>query len=253
MLSNSRIKYLRSLHQKKFRSQENKTILEGSRLIQQALIGKAGIEEVWLTEDYAVSPKSQTLVKSLVELGKSFEKVKAKFLHQICDSQNEQGVAALVSIPKYKKTGGIPALYFDGISDPGNMGTLLRTAVWFGIKTIYFSADSVDPFNSKVLRSGMGAHFHLDTLNQIDHSGFIAVQKQKGCRIIGTNMSGKSIHKFQLSDKKNWLLILGNEARGISEKLDGRVDNWVSIAGTGKMESLNVAVAGGIILNCLTQ
>ena len=133
------------------------------------------------------------------------------------------------------------------------MGTILRTAAWFGIKSVFRSPDCVDPFNSKVVRSAMGAHFYFSHFEAIIEENLLAELKKAGTKILGSKMKGQSIHTLDMSDSDGWCLILGSESHGISESAGNFITNTITIPGTKGMESLNVSVAGGILLHALTS
>ena len=254
MLSKSQIKRLKSLHQKKYRQQEGELLLEGHRIIQQALIAEADIKQAWMTENYAKSTLGRELTQILTEKNILFETVFQKSIVRICDSQNSQGIIAVMPLPEYEPMQDIPrrSLYFDNIADPGNMGTLLRTVVWFGIDSVFLSIGCVDPLNSKVLRSAMGAHFHLQRLMTISPDELFEKYRNAGYAILGSDIRGESLQKLQIDLDKGWILILSNEAHGMNNSLRSYVTHSISIPGLGSMESLNVAVAGGILLHSLT-
>jgi TrmH family RNA methyltransferase len=124
------------------------------------------------------------------------------------------------------------------------MGTLLRTAAWFNIKNIALSVDSADPFNNKVVRSAMGAHTYINIYQKIDVVPFI----KKGYLLIGADQNGKS----QLEDTeytKKIMLCLGSEAEGFDKSFKNNLDRLISIKKIGQGESLNVAIAGSILMN----
>ena len=170
------------------------------------------------------------------------------------DSLNDQGVLALTAIPNYtnNKMDFSPALYLDGISDPGNMGTIFRTAAWFGLKSIYLSPDSVDPFNSKVVRSAMGAHFYFSQLDSQSGEEILNIYISSGSEVIAANLEGELLKNYEAPQSSKWILVLGNEAHGIRESTQKLITSSISIPGVSGMESLNVSVAGGIILQYLT-
>ena len=255
MLSASRIKQLISLHQKKFRRKENRFILEGHRLIDQALSANAEIEEVWMTKKSLESPNGKDLFQQTENKKIPWSIAPDKIIRQVSDSLNDQGIIALAPIPVYKKYKHPPqqSLYLDGISDPGNMGTLLRTAAWFGIKSVFRSPECVDPFNSKVVRSAMGAHFYFSHFEAISDKQILNDFTKVGMKVLGSDMEGSSIHTLRLSDIKGWILVLGSEAHGISESARSLITTTVTIPGAKCMESLNVSVAGGILLHALTS
>jgi len=247
MLSNSQIKLFRSLHNKKSRFAEKQFIIEGHRLIEEAFRAKTKFDGIWCTEEFA--KKNSKLLTALKRAKNTWETTSAKSLSQMCDSRNNQGIIALLSLPKQTqfKIVKSPILLLDNISDPGNMGTILRTAEWFGVKNILFSPKCVDPYNSKVIRSAMGAHFHLNQIVQDNLIHIIPQLKNEGFTIIGADMDGTQI--FEFSPPKKWALVLGNEAHGLSPHIKSLLDKSVTISKSGNIESLNVAVASGVILN----
>ncbi|MBC8256871.1 MAG: RNA methyltransferase [Candidatus Marinimicrobia bacterium] len=255
MLSSVRIKQLKSLHQKKFRRQENHFLLEGNRLISQALSADAPLIEVWMTQKNMDSDFGRNNLQKFEEKKIPFSVAPDKIIRQMSDSLNDQGIIALTPIPIYEKYDNPPskAIYLDGISDPGNMGTILRTAAWFGIKSIFRTPECVDPFNSKVVRSAMGAHFYFSHFDAIPEEKILGDYTKAGMEILGADMNGSPIQSLNLEVDKRWILILGNEAHGIGELAQTFITSTISIPGIDGMESLNVSVAGGILLYTLTS
>ena len=133
------------------------------------------------------------------------------------------------------------------------MGTILRTAAWFGIKSIFRSPECVDPFNSKVVRSAMGAHFYFQHFDALSENKVLGDYKKAGLEILGSEMKGSPIRSLNLQAAKGWILILGNEAHGLGELAQTFITSTISIPGIEGMESLNVSVAGGILLHTLTS
>ena len=253
MLSVNKIKTLKSLHKKKYRKQENSFLIEGFRLIGQALSSGANFEEVWLTLESKNSLFGKKIIEDLKNKNIPFCIIPKKIIKQMSDSLNDQGIVALLPIPKYNKLNQIPdkSIYLDGISDPGNMGTILRTASWFGIRSIFYSPDCVDLFNSKVVRSAMGAHFYFLHLELISDIEKFKKFKKIDIEILGAEMDGKPIDSSTDLNYSKWMLILGNEARGISEGIKEYISTSISIKGYSDLESLNVSVAAGILLYAL--
>ena len=138
-------------------------------------------------------------------------------------------------------------IILDGISDPGNLGTILRTANWFGIKNVILSEECVDQFNSKVVRAGMGSHFNMNIV-RTDIVKYVTQLQSDNFKIIAAEIdTNNSIENLKLSDDK-WALLMGNEAHGLSESILSLVDCKIKIPQLGKIESLNVSVACGIFL-----
>jgi TrmH family RNA methyltransferase len=171
---------------------------------------------------------------------------------QLSDTQHPQGVFAIIKLPPM--FGGsergvmqLPLLMLDDIADPGNLGTLLRTADWFAVPSVWISQRSADVFNPKVLRSGMGAHFHLPFLAQDDPAMVAEQVTNEDICLIGAAMDGKPLDQLRPQDR-NWALVIGSEAHGLSAFWRDKLNEAVAIPGHGGAESLNAAVAAGIIL-----
>ncbi len=251
MLSTSQVKYLRSLHVKKYRVAEQKYIIEGHRLVGEALNSNIKLCQVWCSQTYA--DKNNTLIDTLKKRKITVDITSEKSLSQVCESQHNQGIIALTPIPQITsfQIDNTPILILDNISDPGNMGTLLRTAEWFGICNVILSPNCVDPYNSKVIRSAMGAHFYLSQLMQTDLGELIPAIKAQNYTIVGADMEGTPLS--QLTPPENWVLILGSEAHGLSSHILPFIDEKVTIPKKGNIESLNVAVAGGVIMEKMVR
>ena len=249
MLSNSKIKFLKSLHSKKFRIKHSQFIIEGHRIIKEAHKANVEFDGIWCSDEYA--KKNKPFLDFVRDTQFNYEITSEKSLSQVCDSKNNQGIIGLIDLPNDKELNinSSNFLILDNISDPGNMGTILRTAVWFGIKDVILSSECVDLYNSKVVRSAMGAHFHLNQIiiNSLD--SVIPKLQKDGFSIIGAELDGTSINKFTVPNK--WALVLGSEAHGISPSIKSLLDESVTILNKDNIESLNVAVATGIILNSL--
>ena len=254
MISTKKIKELRSLHQKKFRRKENIFLLEGYRLINQALFANAEITEVWLTQKSSDSIFGKEIIKELENKQIQFSFAPDKIIKQISNSLNDQGIIALAPIPTYEQYSKLPntAIYLDGISDPGNMGTILRTAAWFGIKSIFYSINCVDPFNSKVVRAAMGAHFYFSNFESNARREILNDFQNQGIDILGAQLDGKSLETLSKINFTKWILVLGNEAHGISNEIKPFISTNISIPGIPGMESLNVSIAAGILMHRLT-
>ena len=255
MLSLSKVKYLKSLHQKKYRRREKKVLLEGFRLIEQALQAEGEIEEVWMSTRSGKSESGKHLQSLLHTKNIPLSKATDPLIRQVSDSKNGQGIIALTAIPEYEPFSEISskALYLDGISDPGNLGAILRTAAWFGVQEVYVSPDSVDPFNSKVVRAAMGAHFYFSILDTTQGEEKLKNLSSTSTAVIGGDLLGESLDNLSSSKFENWILVLGSEAWGIRKPVEKFLTKRLSIPGSETMESLNVSVAGGIFLHALTK
>ncbi|MBT7423534.1 MAG: RNA methyltransferase [Candidatus Marinimicrobia bacterium] len=236
-------KQVKSLHLKKYRSLNNQFIVEGSRSVSSAIDAKAIIDSVFYTLDF--SKKNPTLLEKVNRIPSKI--VSSKEIRKLSPSANPSGILATCKIPKFEpfnKNKNI--IFLDNVSDPGNLGTILRTALWFGIDQIGYSSKSIDPYNPKVVRSAMGAHFSISWL------GELSLDDIKGYKILGADHRGKSIHTINI-DNQRWALIMGSEAQGISKSAHSCIDELIGIPKVGEGESLNVGVSMGILLHELTK
>lgn len=242
-MENYQIKHIKNLQQKKFRSQNKEFIVEGIKLVNELLQSEFITKAIYFTED-------KDIVKSQVQRNKITEKE----LQRISGLKTPNKVLAIVEKPEYKS---IPrdlhnelSLVLENIQDPGNLGTIIRIANWYGIKHIFCSKDTVDCYNPKVVQSTMGALFrtkiyYLDIYDLIkDYIGI------NDFGIYVTHLGGENIHSLSL--KKNGFVIMGNESKGASKKLDAESIQKIKLPSfppdDNKMESLNVAVATAVSL-----
>lgn len=234
-LSKNKIKWLRSLHSKKSRDSENAYILEGEKMVLEAIQFKPedlifiaytkGFIFPTLSnsiETIEVSEKELTQISTLKTPNKAFAVLKK--------STNESEI----------KNGLIIAL--DNVQDPGNLGTILRIADWFGIDSIICSSDTVDCYNPKVVQASMGAILRID-VQYVDL--FQTLSKYNG-KIYGAVLGGKNMYTSELQFEG--ILLMGNEGKGISPEIQQLITEPISIPGFGHAESLNVSIATGILV-----
>ncbi|MBE5319903.1 RNA methyltransferase [Pedobacter sp. MR2016-19] len=238
MLSKSQISFIKSLHQKKYRKEHGLFIVEGIKSIQEFFQSSYQIHTIFYnSEQYNLLPKLPANINL-------FE-VKNAELDKISTLQTPQGFLALVHIPKNKELDlkelkNEFTLVLDGVQDPGNMGTIIRTADWFGFKNIICSADSVEVFNPKTVQATMGS---LARVN-IYEADLPALLEKNTIPVFGALLDGESIYKTQWGTEG--LVILGNEGKGISAEVIKKINKPVTIPKIGEAESLNVAVSAAI-------
>ncbi|MFZ1749328.1 MAG: RNA methyltransferase [Saprospiraceae bacterium] len=242
MISKFRIKYIKSLHLAKYRQIYNKFIAEGDKVVRDLLKNKKfEIDEIFICTGsehiYTYLLHEPQLVVSTVT---------TKEMAQISALKNPGNILIVLNKTEddvnLLQKNGINAIYLDGVQDPGNVGTIIRIADWFGINMVIRSEDSADFFNPKVVQSSMGSLGQL----LLCTSDF-EVLTNFGKNIIGTYMNGQPIHRSIIPD--NTILVMGSEGQGISEHLTPYISEKISIGGAQNKsaESLNVAVAAGII------
>lgn len=236
MLSNNVIKIITSLSSKKYRQKYNLFVVEGVKNIGEVIKSSIKIKELFITEDFW--PDEKMIKKTIID---EKELKKISFL-----STPNVGLALceLPNLDENIKLNGL-TIALDDIRDPGNLGTIIRLADWFGIENILCTKESVDLYNPKVVMSTMGS-FTRVKIHYIDLEAFLSDYKGN---IFGTFMEGESIYEQKLPQEG--ILVMGNEANGISKSIENLTTNKLSIPFFGKngsTESLNVAVATSVIL-----
>ncbi|MCD4796939.1 MAG: RNA methyltransferase [Candidatus Cloacimonetes bacterium] len=234
-LSKSHLKELCKLKQKKFRETTGKVIIEGTRLIDQLLQSKIILEEIYTSN--ADKLENSDYSSSKIFHAEEFQ------LEKLCSTKHPQDIAALIEA----KTNPIKdkkfLLYLDGIGEPGNLGTIIRTAVAAGISGIILSPDCCEVFNPKVIRASLGTVFFLPM--EIHDENWLKMQDAK---IIVTTLN-KSLSLFDLKRPEgNIILVLGSEAEGVRKEIIELADFKVKIPISKNIESMNVAVAAGIAM-----
>ncbi len=244
MLSNKQIKLLKALHRRKFRQKYDKFMVEGEKIALEILDHPS-----WsIFQIYATASWIKTHEKKLYAHLKKTVTVTEKDLKQVSTLSTPSPVLIVSEIPKYEVTidqlSNHLTLYLDQIQDPGNLGTILRIADWFGIPYVCLSPGCVDEYNSKVLQSSMGAFLrvkivHYDLKELLEKAGKLTV--------LGADMQGENV--FEINKPKSGILVIGNEGQGISPAIRPLINQWVHIPSGNPQgaESLNAAVATGII------
>ena len=250
MTSKTDIKQLSRLSTKKGRNEYGLYLIEGLRIIRSALRAQVPINRIFVTARFEETVDYQSISNLFNKILKP-EIIDEKTIKQITQTVTPSGILAVCSLPKITELPSAIAsnwLYLDKIADPGNLGTLLRSAAWFGTTQVALSPHCADPFNPKVMRGGMGAHFSLQMVTNCDLRQF----KSSDHLIIGADHRGMPIVNFN-NNAKDWVLVIGSEAHGISKENSNHIECFLSIPANGSGNSLNAAVAGSIILYCLNN
>ncbi|APY11892.1 RNA methyltransferase [Seonamhaeicola sp. S2-3] len=234
MLSKNQIKLITSLKQKKYRQQHGLFVVEGVKTINELLQSNLKLHALYTTETFNIDAKNEILITE-IELKKiSFLKSPNKAL-------------AVFKIPKPKPIDESQLIVaLDDVRDPGNLGTIIRLCDWFGVKDLVCSNETVDCFNPKVIQATMGSITRVN-LNYVNLIDFLNESKLTS---FGTFMDGDNVYNTQLPD--SGILIMGNEANGISEAIKSVVEKKISIPKFGDIqetESLNVATATAVLLS----
>ncbi len=247
MISKTHTKYIQSLQHKKFRDEHGQFIAEGPKIISELLGGKKFIcHEIFAVDDWMES--NQQLVTDFPKI--NFESVKDFELEKISGLTTPNKVLGIFEKRRYRTDIHFEdriTLLLDNIQDPGNFGTIIRTADWFGIETIVCSPNSADMYNPKVVQSTMGSLGRVNILYQELQQW---IEENKNIKTYASALNGKKLQ--DMKKMKEAAIIIGNESRGISDEIMDLVTEKMTIPKTGEAESLNAAVATGIILSHLT-
>ncbi|MDZ5712418.1 TrmH family RNA methyltransferase [Jeotgalibacillus haloalkalitolerans] len=237
-LQNTKVKEWKKLTTKKGRDKSGLFLVEGWHLTEEAIKADAVTEAI---------------VKEGIELPPYMDSVEIHFVTEeislaLAETEHTQGVFAVCRQPEaaFDALNASNILMLDAIQDPGNIGTMIRTADAAGIDAVILGKGTADPYNAKVLRSAQGSHFHLPILKQ-DLLSVIEHCKESGIPVYGTSLQGAVTYK-EAAPVEKFALIMGNEGAGVNSELLTLTDQNLYIPIYGKSESLNVAIAAGILL-----
>ena len=245
---NEIVKNVRKLKEKKYRDLENAYIVEGIKMVKEAILEKASIKQIIICDD---CEKTDSIPKELMyEIAKyDCLYVTSKIFKYISEVQTPQGVLAVVE--KNNRDEDINynediIVALDDIQDPGNLGTILRTVDSVGLTQILVSKGTADCYNPKVVRSSMGAIYRVKVIECEDLLETLKEVKRNKFKILVSSLKeSNSIYNVKYNKK---VLVIGNEANGVEERIMNIADEKIKIPMLGKTESLNAAVATGIIL-----
>jgi TrmH family RNA methyltransferase len=253
-LSRPKLKYLRSLQQKKFRDREKRFIVEGFRLTSEALDSDFVVEEVFYTAGFLENAEHAALVQRCRKGKRETIEVRTRELERFADTVTAQGVAALVRQRHFRLEDVVQTnrrrqviIALDALAEPGNVGTIIRTGDWFGASGILLGRGTVELYNPKVVRSTMGSIFHLPIVSDVDLEDAVAQIRKQGFRVFAATVDGDGRYdETSLASKA--MLIIGNETQGVSQAVLSLADERITIPRVGRAESLNAGVAAGILL-----
>ncbi|MBQ4864508.1 RNA methyltransferase [Pseudoalteromonas sp. MMG013] len=237
MISKNQSKLLRALAQKKYRKQHQLYLVQGEKNVLELLDAGLKIEQLFATAEFLSSyqPKLQ---------GVNVTEADSESLTKVSTLVSNSAAIAVVPFPKGSEidTSGM-VLALDGVSDPGNLGTIIRVADWYGLKQVIVSEDCADHLNPKVISATMGSFVRINVV-RCDLTEFLA--SYSGA-IYGAYLNGENVHKTAFSTQG--VLVMGSESHGIREPVSKYINTPITIPAFGVAESLNVAMATGIILD----
>lgn len=230
-LSKNKIKWISSLRLKKNREAERLFVVEGNKMVKEIL-------ELW--------PQSIKLICSTQDNYLKYDNsfiVNERDMKSMSNLKTPPSALAVVKMPSLTAIKKDLVLAIDGVQDPGNMGTILRTADWFGVDEVICSKETVDIFNPKVIQSSMGSIFRIP----VKYGNLEAMIKEYELPTFGALLDGENIYQSSLPQKA--LIVMGNEGNGITSEIRKCIDHSLMIPQFGEAESLNVSIAAGVILS----
>lgn len=240
MITKADIKYIKSLQNKKERVFSKKFIIEGEKIVNEALIySPTIIHHLYATSNFI----EQTSIPDFV----SVTQITIQELDQISTLTTPNKAVAICNQQQSEQLNSNLLLALDHIQDPGNLGTIIRLADWFGISEIICSENTVDCYNPKVIQSTMGAIFRVN----VSYQNLVDYLEKTSLPIYGALLNGENVFTTQFNEKG--IILLGNEGNGISEILKQFITNKITIPKFGEAESLNVAMAASIIVGSYFQ
>jgi TrmH family RNA methyltransferase len=238
MITKAQVKHIQSLDDKKYRTLHQQFVVEGEKMVEELLSSNLKIRTIFATKEWF----------SRNEISDSIEVYQLELyeLERISFLKTPHHVLATAMLPKSTTVQFDLALLLDDLQDPGNLGSIIRIADWYNIQGIYCSEKCVDAFNTKVIQASMGSIFRV----QVQKCDLLKlVTSNKDIPSYAATFQGTDINSF--TKIKKGFIIIGNESKGINEALIKASTNRISILKKGKAESLNAAVATGIICHCL--
>ncbi len=244
MITKNIIKQISSLQQQKFRKELGLFVVEGRKMVEELL--RSDFETMGLYSTEAFLSANPTFANA--------EAVSEMQMKQMSGQDTPPGILAVVRIPQQGEIQPLSRfiLALDGIANPGNMGTLIRTAEWFGIRDVVCSLDCVEPWNPKTVQATMGSLFRIK-LWKTDLASYLCQARSEGKTVYGALLEGENL--FQMREKPEGVVVVGSESHGIRMEVLPYIIRPVTIprSGGSMTESLNAAVAGGIIMAELTK
>jgi TrmH family RNA methyltransferase len=238
-VSNPQVKQWKKLLTKKERDKTGMFLVEGFHLVEEAVKQGGQVLEIILSETAELPPRWDVAATPIITVTEEISKT-------LSETEAPQGIYAVCRQKEGKPLEGKTFLLIDAVQDPGNLGTMIRTADAAGIDVVIVGHGSVDIYNSKVLRSAQGSHFHLPIIRG-NLSEWIPELKEKNIPVYGTALENASVYT-EVSPSDQFAVIVGNEGNGVNKEILSETSANLYIPIYGKSESLNVAVATGILL-----
>jgi RNA methyltransferase, TrmH family len=256
-LTKAAFRQLRDLAKKKTRKETDEFIVEGFRLVGEALNSDFPMQGIYYASSVLDDPDGEKLIALARKKAPVVEQISAHELEGLTDTVTAQGILGVLKM----KVHDVESLFvpeqaesilvaLDAVSDPGNLGSIIRTCDWFGVQGLLLGKRSVEPYNPKVIRSTMGSIFHLPVVPDVELLSALSHARSAGYTIYVTDLEGEK-HFDRIRFDRKAVIVFGNEAWGASDQVKELADVHVAIRRYGQAESLNVGVACGVVLSAL--
>lgn len=249
MISKNKTRFIISLQKKKIREEEGLYVIEGDKLVKEFLASRIRVRTLVAKKEFigSLSPLMKECIDEIMDV--SYEELK-----QVSTLKSPHNAIAVIPMAERKADEDYLlkdlCVALDFVQDPGNLGTIIRAAAWFGIKNVLCSPDCVDVYNPKVVQASMGALLHVGVY-YCDLKKMVMLAKEKNLPVYGTLLEGEPIYTQKLGSRG--IILLGNESRGISDELIPFISHRITIPAAGialpGIESLNVSMAASIVLS----
>ncbi len=247
-MQNPVVKRLKGLKDKKGREEAGEMLVEGEKLMLEAAGMGLAPSEALIEDEQA--PRFAALAGRMAACGARVYAVPRRVLEAVCDTRTPQGACAAFSLPAPFDAAAAPArlVALDGVQDPGNVGTIWRTADAAGLDGLLMSRACADPFSPKVQRAAMGSGFRVPVSVTEDLPGMLRALQARGYAVIASSLHGDPFYQGAPRGAERFALVIGNEARGVSDEVMALADVRLKLPMRGGAESLNAAVAAGIMM-----
>lgn len=235
---NKKLKEARKLLTRKGRKQSNHYLIEGFHLLEEALKSEADIVQIFVDEEK---------IDRLPKRAENVIVLPQTLLTSLSETSTPQGVVAEIVKSEQQNFEGKKVLILENVQDPGNVGTMIRTADAAGFDTVFTTSDTADIYSPKVMRSMQGSNFHLSLITSVEAKDVFDLVKKQNLELLVTTLSKQSI-SYKTVRAKKFALVMGNEGAGVSSLAKEKADQLIHIDMPGQAESLNVAVAAGILM-----
>lgn len=238
-MNNKQLNFLQKLSQKKYRDEHQKFLIANPKVIWEEYDNPL-LDSVYVTDNFYKENEDRMVFPKL-------DRISEADMKKLSGQVSPSGIVALFDMPKVKKFNARNQyiLLLESIQDPGNMGTIIRTADWFGFKDVFLSTDCVDVFNPKVVAASMGSIFNVNIYSDQNLIDLTKDLKKQRYQVIVTDLMGG---EFKNNKKSKSALVIGNESKGVSPQLKELANLRFKIKKSGQAESLNAAVAAGIVM-----